>query len=166
VIHVVNLQGSISTDGCYVNLGVHLSFIHTAGGGECSPTTIKEYECAFRQRLDPPKMTSPRWPYGANQVDAEAVVERMRAAWKAQGMAFFSRYGSYPDDFAHEVETAVTNPPHPGLALTYAQLAAHLGMATAAVAIAKQAIDAMDAMDASAPAARDLRAHLGKVLGH
>jgi hypothetical protein len=158
LIHVFNIQGSSSADGCYINLGAHLAFLPSDGGGSCEAATIKEYQCAFRERLEPLDDSNGRWPYGRTQSEADATVEEMIKAWRNRGIPFFDRFGNYPDAFAEHVRAAVRTPPHPGHALTYARIGVHLGLAADAVAIARQAIDA------APPAATSLRAHLRRVL--
>src|SRR5689334_18774413 len=54
LIHVFNVQGSSDSRRCYMNLGAHLDFLPSGGGRVCDPKKIKEYECAFRGRMEPP----------------------------------------------------------------------------------------------------------------
>jgi Domain of unknown function (DUF4304) len=87
-IHVVNVQGSQSARGCFINLGAHLLGLPTAGGG--APTAIpKEYECAFRARVDPPHdIGTGMWPYGESQEAPDAIGQRMVEEFNRQGNAF------------------------------------------------------------------------------
>ena len=158
VIHVVNIQGSTSTDGCYVNLGAHLAFLSREGGGPCVPAKLMEYECAFRDRIEPPPgATLGRWAYGRNAAEAETIVGRLAEEWKRQGHAFFDRY-RFPDGFAALVRSATTSPPPPHQAPMYARIADQLGLREEGMTIARQAL-------ASVPEhARALRATLTRWL--
>ena len=53
VVEVFNVQGSSGGDRCYLNLGVHLTFLPAAGGRIVLPGELKESHCAFRTRIDP-----------------------------------------------------------------------------------------------------------------
>jgi hypothetical protein len=141
VIHVVNVQGSTSTDGLYVNLGVHLSFLPTEGGGICVPAKLKEYECAFRDRIDPaPPAGLGRWPYGSSRVEAEATVHQLLQEWEQQAHRFFGRYSPFPGAFADLVRAAVVSPPHPRDGLKYARIAVRLDLRAEATNLARQAL--------------------------
>lgn len=51
---VINFQKSAGGNQFYVNLGMQPLFVPTEGEAEPNPNTIKEYECIFRSRVDPP----------------------------------------------------------------------------------------------------------------
>lgn len=59
---VIHFQKSSGGDQFYVNLGMQPLFVPTEGGTAPNPKTIKEYECIFRDRVDPPDGMS-GWPY-------------------------------------------------------------------------------------------------------
>ena len=159
VIHVVNIQGSSTATDCYLNLGAHLSFLPTDGGGTCVPARIKEYECSFRTRILPPDGgIGGRWAYGATQAESEALIEGMVAAWRKGGVAFFARFANYPDDFCRLVKNAILEPPHPGRSLAYARIGVQVGLLDEARTIAERAL-----ADVS-PAATGLRANLLRFL--
>jgi hypothetical protein len=141
VVHVVNVQGSRSADGFYVNLGAHLSFLPTEGGSVCVPRKLKEYECAFRDRIDPPPGAPPhRWPYGRSPDEAESGITRLIDAWQLQGRAFFKRYSGFPDTFIELVRAAVASPPRPRDGLKYARIALALGLWSEAGSLARHAL--------------------------
>ncbi len=51
VVQVVNVQGGSAADRCYVNLGIHLSFLPEVGSTSregCNPKTIKASECVIQ----------------------------------------------------------------------------------------------------------------------
>jgi hypothetical protein len=151
VIHVVNIQGSSSADGFYVNLGAHLDFLPTEGGGSVGPGQLHEADCAFRDRIDPPPKLR-RWPY------ARTSVGKLLSEWERQGPAFFEKYSVFPDDFRVIVEAAVATPPAPYDGLKYARIASHLGLRDQAAALARVALANV------APAATGLRAQLRRFL--
>jgi hypothetical protein len=141
VLHVINFQGSSYAAGFYVNLGAHLVFLPTEGGGKCVPAQQKEYQCAFRDRLDPPATRPPAiWPYGRDADEAKTVVGELLEAWNVQGHAFFARYSAFPDSFVELVRSAVTSAPHPRDGLKYARLASELGLAEEAIILARNAL--------------------------
>jgi Domain of unknown function (DUF4304) len=141
VVHVVNIQGSSSADGFYVNLGAHLAFLPMEGGGTPVPAKLKEYECAFRDRIDPPPSGPPgTWPYGRSMAVAEAIVGQLAQEWERQGQPFFKRYSHFPDGFAALVRAAVASPPHPRDGLKYARIAVQLDLREEATALASQAL--------------------------
>ncbi len=141
VVHVVNIQGSSSAEGFYVNLGAHLVFLPTEGGGSCVQAKLKEYECAFRDRIDPP-LSAPhgRWPYGRSMGEAEKIVGQLVQEWERQGQRFFKRYSQFPDGFAELVRAAVATPPHPRDGLTCARIAVRLDLCEEATTLATQAL--------------------------
>ena len=141
VVHVINIQGSNSAEGFYVNLGAHLAFLPTEGGGTCVAVKIKEYECAFRDRIDPPP-DAPlgRWPYGRSRAEAESIVSQLGQEWERQGRAFFNRYSRFPEGFAELVRTAIASPPHPRDGLKYARIAVRLELREEATTLATHAL--------------------------
>lgn len=133
VIHIFNIQGSSGADRCYVNLGVHLSFLPTEGGGRCEPAKLKECECAFRTRLKVPPQYSFGWPYGDSADEAHQSIEALRAAWLGQGLPLLRRFSVFPADFLSIPASAFRDSDHAtpfaGLgpsALTFARMALHV----------------------------------------
>ena len=151
LVHVVNIQGSSSADGFYVNLGAHLLFLPKEGGGSAVAGTLEESECAFRGRIDPSN-TIGRWPY------ARTSIEKLLKEWPRQGEAFFRQYSVFPDDFRKLVEAALVSAPRPYDGLKYARIAARLGARAEAVTIAQRALANV------APQATGLRAELARFL--
>jgi hypothetical protein len=162
VVHIFNIQGSQWGRGCYLNLGAHLDFMPTEGGGKCDPTKLKEYECSFRERLHTPSGPGGQWEYGPSEAAAEQTVDLMVEAWRNQGLAFFGRYSSYPEDFMTLVRAASVTPPHPIDSLRLARIAAHLGMQQEATVLAHAALDgASQAATVLRHNAKELLAKLG-----
>ena len=132
LIHVVNIQGSVGGQHCYLNLGAHLSFLGPVAGEPPDPAKIKEYECAFRTRINPSSNGSQGWPYGTTQMDAIAEVSDLREAYGTGSARFFGQFASYPESFSSVVPASLqpTNAPHSlgsGSALVWAKIAKHLG---------------------------------------
>ena len=99
VVHILNVQGSSSGERCYVNLGVHLSFLPSAGTGTSDLKKLKEYDCAFRSRLDPQPHFSLGWPYGATPEQTERIVHLLSNAIELQAVPYFYTYFSFPESF-------------------------------------------------------------------
>ncbi|HEU4343780.1 MAG TPA: DUF4304 domain-containing protein [Candidatus Binatia bacterium] len=135
VIHVINVQGSSTADRCYLNLGVHLAFLPTEGGIVVSLSKIKEYECAFRRRVDPPSEYRFGWPYGRTPTEATDCLSKLVAAYKTQGEPYFARLADYPgsfdtvspDDLHEPSPWSTLGATTPTLFLTFARIALHGG---------------------------------------
>jgi hypothetical protein len=152
VIHVINVQHASGLEyRFYVNLGSHLRFLPPEGQAEATDA-IKEYDCAFRDRLDPPGSPGTPWIY------AQATLPVLLGCWTEHGRAWFRKDTDYPDDFEKLVSEALTNPPHPYEALAIARIAAHLGHEDQSHAIARTALDATDS------SASTLRARLRRLI--
>lgn len=65
-VSVVNFQKSSGGERFYVNVGVQPLFVSTESGSTPDAKTIKEPECIFRRRLDPPKQELLGWPYSTD----------------------------------------------------------------------------------------------------
>jgi hypothetical protein len=145
IIHVVNIQGSSSAAGFYVNLGTHLSFLPTEGGSVCVPKAIKESQCSFRTRVDPlPSLSRDgSWPYGRDERQARLVIGELWFAWRNQAEPYFSSMASFPEDFSLLVEETVSTSPHPSHALTIARIGLKVGMLHEANSIARAALDSV-----------------------
>ena len=152
VVHVVNIQGSSSASGFYVNLGAHLMFLPTEGGAVPVADSLEEEECAFRDRIVPSSREG-RWPY------RRTWVKPLLRQWQVQGRAFFARYSSFPDDFNTLVEAFVREkPPEPYAGLKHAQIALQLGRRDDAITLAR------DSLAEVPPVATVLRARLERFL--
>jgi hypothetical protein len=161
VIHVFNVQGASGAKACYLNLGAHLAFLPTEGGGQVgqvAPEEIEESHCVFRDRMEPPPGAAFGWAYGTSKEQAEESVEFIVSEWAGPGRAFFARHGSYPQSFEQMLREAQPNDVHARTALQLARIAAHLGDRARAQAF-------VDAGLANAPErATGLKADLAKVL--
>jgi hypothetical protein len=158
LIHVFNVQGATGGKACYLNLGAHLDFLPTEGGGQVAPDALEESHCVFRDRMEPPPGAAFGWAYGATKEQAEENVEFIVSEWAGPGRAFFARHGSYPQSFEQMLRETDPNQIHARTALHLARIAAHLGDRARAQAL-------VDAGVANAPErATSLKADLAKVL--
>ena len=82
-VSVVNFQKSSGGGSFYVNLGVQPLFELTEGDRTPNPKTIKEYECIFRHRLDPPAKDLFGWPYSCSVELAEHLASRLKEEYAA-----------------------------------------------------------------------------------
>jgi hypothetical protein len=159
VIHVFNVQGASGGKQCYLNLGAHLDFLPTEGGGQVAPTEIEESHCVFRDRMDPPPGPAFGWAYGSSMAETEETVAFIVSEWSGPGRAFFARYGSYPQGFLQMLRETDPTAIHARTALHLARIAVHLGERSIAQAL-------VDTGLAKAPErATSLKADLEKVLG-
>ncbi len=65
-VSVVNFQKSSGGERFFVNVGVQPLFVPTEGESAPDAKTIKEPECIFRRRLDPPMDDLLGWPYSTD----------------------------------------------------------------------------------------------------
>jgi hypothetical protein len=136
VVHVFNVQGSGGGARCYLNLGVHLAFL-TPGR---ALSTLLEYDCALRDRMDPPAAGALGWDYGHSEDELEANARATVAAWAARGRPFFARHGRWPEDFTALVAAFDARAGHAATGLTIARIAHELGDTRRARAIAEIAL--------------------------
>src|SRR5262249_12249797 len=88
-IDIVNIQGSRYGGECCVNVAVHFSFLPTAGGSVPDLKKLKEYECAFRDRLHESGESDHWWTYGASEAEAETSVASLIDMYKRRAVLFF-----------------------------------------------------------------------------
>jgi hypothetical protein len=141
IVHVFNVQGSRGGDRCYLNLGAHLSFLPTEGGGAVPSAALQEYHCVFRSRLHPPSDQEFGWSYGTNDEESAANVARIVSAWPSEGRNFFARYSSYPEAFVALTRSTVPSALHPRDTLHYARIAVELGLRHEAIAFAESGLE-------------------------
>jgi len=65
-VSIVNFQKSSGGERFYVNVGVQPLFVPTEGETTPDAKEIKEPECIFRKRLDPPDDALLGWPYSTD----------------------------------------------------------------------------------------------------
>ncbi|MGJ7526275.1 DUF4304 domain-containing protein [Variovorax sp. GB1P17] len=158
LIHVFNVQGASGGHACYLNLGAHLAFLPTEGGGAVAPDAVEESHCVFRDRMEPPPGAAFGWAYGATKEQAEENVEFIVSEWEGPGRAFFARYSHYPQSFEQLLRETDPAQIHARTALHLARIAVHLGDRARAQAL-------VDAGLARAPErATSLKADLAQVL--
>lgn len=139
-VHVFNVQAESSGTSCFLNLGAHLLFLPKPGGGQPDSGTLKEYECAFRERFDPPPGPGFGWSYGRTEIELSKNVAFICDHWAVYGHDFFSRYSNYPIDFESLVSNVDVSVVHPIELLTLARIAAHLGDSARSASLAQEAL--------------------------
>ena len=140
--HVVNLQGSKWGDECFLNLGAHLNFLAPVGGESPDPEKLKEYECAFRTRVNPEASPAKGWSYGTNDEAAHLSIEALHTAFQIQGAPFFKQFSAYPESFstvspASLEVSATAHSLASGTPLVWARIALQLGKVATAREFAK-----------------------------
>ena len=140
VVHVFNVQASSDGKMCYLNLGAHLTFLPMPGGGMPDAMNLKEYECVFRDRFDPPAGTGFGWSYGSNEDELHETIAFICDHWPIHGHAFFDQYSEYPDSFVSLVDDVEVSTAHPIELLTLARIAAHLHNTDRAESLAREAL--------------------------
>lgn len=99
-IDVVNVQGSRYGGQCCVNVAVHFPFLPSAGGISVSePKKLKEYECAFRNRLHEASESDHWWTYGTNDSEAKASLASLIDIYRRRGALFFAKFEPFPQVF-------------------------------------------------------------------
>ena len=140
VVHVFNVQGSSRGKECYLNLGAHLLFLPTAGDGQAIAKSLKEYECVFRGRFDPPAGLQFGWNYAQTREDMDETISFICDHWSIYGHEFFDRFAEYPQSFLKLVEEADETKKHPIDLLDLARIAVHLGETSRAVVLANEGL--------------------------
>ncbi|MCA9176166.1 MAG: DUF4304 domain-containing protein [Planctomycetales bacterium] len=140
VIHVFNVQGSSGGASCYLNLGAHLTFLRTPGGREPDSQQLKEYECVFRDRFEPPAGSGVGWSYGDNDEELNETISFICDHWPIYGHDFFNQFAEYPRQFEALVEDVDETVAHPIQLATLSQIASQLGKQTRAEALALEAL--------------------------
>ncbi|WP_137189917.1 DUF4304 domain-containing protein [Stenotrophomonas rhizophila] len=157
LVHVVNFQASSSGGHCYLNLGVHLSFLPTPGGKDAAPDQLDEASCAFRFRIDSPD-PSGGWVYGESANQAKESVTGLASGWSHVGKAFFESYAKYPDSFVSILDGLDPSEMRSVDLLSHARIAMHLGR----VEQANRLVEA--GLRKCPPVASSLRANLRRVV--
>jgi hypothetical protein len=140
IVHVFNVQASSGGEACYLNLGAHLTFLPKPGGGETEAKTLKEYECVFRDRFDPPAGSGFGWSYANDEGNLNETISFVCDHWSIYAHAFFDRHSAFPDSFATLVDDVDASAVHPSELLTLARIAAHLYKTTRAETLARKAL--------------------------
>jgi Domain of unknown function (DUF4304) len=140
VLHVFNIQGSGGGEEFFINLGASLTFLQMLGVDEGSAATAKEYQCVFRHRLNPTDTAGRGWSFGTSTDASSNILERLLAAWRAEGQSWFESYATYPEDFRRLVDSPAAFAPHPAHMLTLARIALHLGDRSKCHHIAREAL--------------------------
>lgn len=139
MVNVFNVQASSGATRCYLNLGVHLTFLPPEGGQLVEPQELGEAQCAFRSRIDPPG-DQLGWYYGSSESEAEAQVRRIVGEWERQAEPFFAEH-SYPQGVARLLEGALASNARPKHLLTLARIAENLGSREQAELLGRAALE-------------------------
>ena len=158
VIHVINVQAASGGSMCFLNLGAHLTFLPTAGEGKADAKKLKEYECVFRDRFDPPAGPAFGWPYGQNKDEMKETTAFICDHWRMYAQTFFDKYTHFPTDFVAIIEGIDASAAHPIDLLTFARIAAQIRDNTRAQSLASEALKRCPER------ASGLRANLNKFL--
>ncbi|MES2185546.1 MAG: DUF4304 domain-containing protein [Pseudomonadota bacterium] len=159
VAHVVNFQGSTSADGVYINLGVTLDFLKMEGIDSSNLRDVDEYQCVFRERLEPSTNSFGRWRYGSSVDEATQQIGAITVAWRTVATEWFSRH-SYPDGFKSMVHRPVPEGAPSKAIFVLAKIARHFEDTERARILAHEALNRVP------PAATSLRTQLQKYLDH
>jgi hypothetical protein len=121
-------------------MGAHLDFLDGAGSGRViRPRDLKEYHCAFRDRLGGP------WPYVDDLSEAVGRVVDAVRLWQTEGRAFFDRYSVYPESFRRLVLELPDDDVGAGEALKYGRVALAVGEKKRAAALVRLGIERLEA---------------------
>jgi hypothetical protein len=135
-IQVINIQGSRYGGQCCFNLGLHYSFLPTAGNRPLAdPKKLKECECEFRDRVHEAHESDHWWTYGETEAESEANVASLVDMYRRRGAAFFQKFEPFPEVFekispseldAGNLSALPTAMPLGTAALTLARIMNHL----------------------------------------
>jgi hypothetical protein len=81
LVHVFNMQGNQGGARCYLNLGVQLDFL--LPGAARPLEQVLEYECEFRERIDPPDAHALGWGFGNSPEETDTNARAVVAQWEA-----------------------------------------------------------------------------------
>ena len=136
-LDVVNVQGSRYGGQCCVNVAVHFPFLPSAGGIVSEPKKLKEYDCAFRNRLHEASESDHWWTYGTSDSEAKASLASLIDIYRRRGALFFAKFEPFPQVFEQitpaEMDAGDLSNMPPGnltqvlAALTMARIMNHLG---------------------------------------
>ncbi len=156
LVHVVNFQASSSGCHCFLNLGVHLSFL-PALGGDVVLDRLDEASCAFRVRIES-SAPSGGWVYGDSADLAKESVTALASSWSHAGKGFFETYAKYPESFVSILDTLDPVTMRSADLLSHARIAMNLGR----IAQAGRLVEA--GLQNCPPVASSLRANLRRVM--
>lgn len=127
VLHVFNVQGGSAGNGFFINLGATLSSLEMNGVTPATVATAKEYECVFRERIDPPALPGKAWPYPRNLHQTAETLETLAHRYATVGEPWFARYSTWPESFAALVGSGECLSVHPAHMFVLARIAVLLG---------------------------------------
>ena len=88
IVLVINLQGSKYGGAFTVNLGAQPLAVPIGVGEVCDPASIKEYECAFRNRLSAVGRDT-WWSYHDSRESMSDAAQQASRLFEARGMKHF-----------------------------------------------------------------------------
>jgi hypothetical protein len=161
VVMVINFQKSSGADRFYVNLGVQPLFIPTEGGSQLPTKDIKEYECIFRRRADPPPGML-GWP---STMDS-SLLENLKTTLQASFTGYFTPLSQIPgpmteltpEQFQCQAEDSIFGGNHQRGYLHFARIAFARGDLSKAKAFAQVGLVHCS------PSAKSLRAELNQIM--
>lgn len=158
---VINFQKSSGGGRFYVNLGVQPLFVPSEGGQHPEPQSIKEYQCIFRHRIDPPaKLLG--WPTDLDAPMLELLKSRLTAAYSD----YLTPLSTIPglitevtlDQFLRQEEDSILGGTTAGNCLHFARIALATGQRQKALQFAQHGLQFCPERASS------LRAHLLQTL--
>lgn len=94
-INALNIQGSKSADGCFLNLGLHFDFLPPNWLMSPRPDwKWKEIDCELRWRVRAPNRDGDMWPYGETAQEAEQQAADLVEQYSSVGEPVFERFAS------------------------------------------------------------------------
>jgi hypothetical protein len=135
-VSVVNFQKSSNGQRFYVNIGVQPLFVPKESDGDADPKTIKEYQCIFPRRLDPPERELFGWPYSIDL--AELLASRFDDLFAAYVQPLMTFPGPVTEASVADFEA---QPIHPLLGTRHARNFLHFARISLALGNRNRAAD-------------------------
>jgi Domain of unknown function (DUF4304) len=123
VVHVFNVQGGSAGNEFFVNLGATLTNLQMHGVTPTSACTLKEYQCVFRERVDPPAQPNRAWPYPHSDAEAEQTLNDLSTQYAAIAEPWLALHGKWPESFVDLVEAGDALEPPAAHMLVLARIA-------------------------------------------
>src|SRR5512139_920033 len=94
-LNAINIQGSKYGEGCFVNLGLHFSFLPPCWAEAVDPLRKwKEIDCEFRWRLESEPGHDKLWEYGTRPHKVYEQVQNLIETYANQGEVEFQRFST------------------------------------------------------------------------
>jgi hypothetical protein len=141
VVHVFNVQGGSAGKEFFVNLGATLTNLQMHGVTPTSLSTVKAYQCEFRERIDPTGRPNRAWPYPQTDAEAEQTLTDLSSRYTAIAEPWLALHGRWPESFAALVESEDALALHPADMLALARIAVVLHRTRRAEMLARAALE-------------------------